>query len=175
MDVGSTRLDTAPLRVAYSAWFRLNDGLKRAVAGLTADRLALQPSPAQWPLWASVGHLCCQRVFWLCDFAGEPGKETTPFTNAAFHCPGDDDLENVLSAEQLVSALDTTFAVVERVLDTWTVESLAAVIRRPDFGPDWVMGRGLLLSRTFAHDVWHAGQVSQVLSSNGLPRIDVWS
>lgn len=175
MTENASESTTSPLRATFATWPRLNASLRETVLRLTPAQLALQPSPSQWPLWATVGHLACQRVFWLCDFAGEPGKETTPFTNAAFHCPGDDDLENVLSAEQLVSALDTTFAVVERVLDTWTVESLAAVIRRPDFGPDWVMGRGLLLSRTLAHDVWHAGQVSQVLSSNGLPRIDVWS
>ena len=174
MDVGSTRLDTAPLRVAYSVWFRLNDGLKRAVAGLTADQLALQPSPAQWPLWASVGHLCCQRVFWLCDFAGAPGADTTPFTNAAYDCPGDDDLENVLSAERLVAALDSTYRIVERCLDTWSASALEETIARPDFGPDWVTRRGEVLQRVYNHDVWHAGQVSQTLAANGLPRLEVW-
>ena len=48
-------------------------------------------------MWATVGHLACQRVFWLCDFAGDPGAETTPFTNAVYHCPGDDDLDHVLT------------------------------------------------------------------------------
>ena len=28
--------------------------------------------------------------------AGEPGAETTPFPNAGYDCPGDDDLEHVL-------------------------------------------------------------------------------
>ena len=37
-------------------------------------------------------------MFGLCDVAGEPGAETTPFTNASYDCPGDDDLEHVLSA-----------------------------------------------------------------------------
>ena len=65
----------------------------------------MTPSPDRWPMWATVGHLACQRVFWLCDFAGEPGAETTPFTNAGYDCPGDDDLDHVLGAEALVEAL----------------------------------------------------------------------
>jgi hypothetical protein len=44
-------------------------------------------------------------VFWLCDFTGEPGAETTPFTNAGYDCPGDDDLEHELSGEALAGHL----------------------------------------------------------------------
>jgi hypothetical protein len=51
-------------------------------------------------------------VFWLNDFAGEPGAETTPFTTAAHDCPGDDDLEHVLTPDALVGALDSTFRIV---------------------------------------------------------------
>jgi len=78
-----------------------NQRLRDIVAAMTQEQLAIQPSPDRWPLWATVGHAACQRVFWLCDFAGEPGAETTPFTNATYNCPGDDDLEHVLSADAL--------------------------------------------------------------------------
>lgn len=163
-----------PIRPFYSSWPRFQEGLIRAVGGLSDEDLALRPSADAWPLWATIGHLACQRVFWLCDFAGEPGKDTTPFPNAAHYCPGDDDLVNVLNAEQLMHALTVTFRVVERCLDTWTAASLGEVIRRPEFGPDWVMGRGEVIQRVHDHDVWHAGQVSQTLSANGRGRLGVW-
>lgn len=83
---------------------------------MTDEQLALRPAPERWPIWATVGHAACQRVFWLCDFAGEPGAETTPFTNATYNCPGDDDLVHVLNVDQLVEALDTSFRIVERCL-----------------------------------------------------------
>lgn len=175
MTENASESTTSPLRAAFATWPRLNASLRETVLRLTPAQLALQPSPSQWPLWATVGHLACQRVFWLCDFAGEPGADTTPFTNAAFDCPGDDDLENVLGPEELAAALDSTFAIVERCLDTWEVGSLPESIRWPEFGPDWVMGRGEVLGRTFAHDVWHAGQLSLTLSAHGLGRVDVWS
>lgn len=162
------------LRSMYAPWIRLNDALALAVSGLSPEQLATQPSPSQWPLWATVGHLACQRVFWLCDFAGEPGAESTRFTNAAYNCPGDDDLETVLGPDELVEALYSTIAIVEHCLDTWTIGSLEETISRPTFGPDWAMPRGVLLTRTHQHDAWHTAQVSQTLSANGWGRIDVW-
>ena len=82
------------IRPAYRMWPEYNQRLRDVVAAMTEEQLAIRPSPDRWPIWATVGHTACQRVFWLCDFAGEPGAETTPFTNAAYDCPGDDDLDH---------------------------------------------------------------------------------
>ena len=79
------------IRPAYSAWPDFNRRFRDVIAAMTDEQLAIQPSPDRWPLWATVGHVACQRVFWLCDFAGEPGAETTRFTNAGYDCPGDDE------------------------------------------------------------------------------------
>ena len=87
------------IRAAYSAWPEYNQRLRDVVASMTDDQLAIQPAPERWPLWATIGHAACQRVYWLCDVAGEAGAETTRFTNAGYDCPGDDDLEHVLSPD----------------------------------------------------------------------------
>ncbi len=163
------------IRSAYGAWSKLNVGLRDIVSGLSAEDLLTRPSSDRWPIWATVGHLACQRVFWLCDFAGEPGKESTRFTDAAFDCPGDDDLVNVLGPKELAEALDSTYRIIDRCLDTWTLDRLDDVLRRPEWGPDWVHSRGSVLQRVFAHDAWHAGQVSLILGMAGLPQPDVWS
>lgn len=162
------------LRAAFGSWPRLNRELRDAVAPLSDADLAQSLGPGRWPLWAVVGHLACQRVFWLCDFAGEPGAETTPFTNATWSCPGDEDLVNVLSAEQLVDALDSTFAVVERVLDTWTFASLDDVIDHSDWDSDWVHSRGFVIDRVHAHDLWHAAEANEILTGIGRAPIDPW-
>ena len=167
-------MTTSTIRPAYSLWPQHNQAIIEVISGLSPAQLSIRPSPERWPLWATVGHLACQRVFWLGDFAGVPGKEETPFTNAAFNCPGDDDLETVLGPADLVAALTTTFRLIDTCLDTWTVESLAEEIRRPDFGPDWVKTRGEVVQRVYSHDVWHAGQVAQTLGINGLPKVDIW-
>jgi hypothetical protein len=162
------------IRPAYDSWPDLNRRLRGVVASMTDEQLALRPSPERWPLWASVGHLACQRVFWLCDFAGEPGAETTPFTNAGYDCPGDDDLEHVLGPDQLAEALDTTFGIVERCLDRWTLEMLAEEIGRPESDGSRVHSRGWVIQRVFAHDVYHCSELNETLGRAGLPQVDLW-
>ena len=165
---------TASLRAAFSQWPAYNAKLRDAVAAMTDAQLASQPTPDRWPLWASIGHLACQRIFWLCDFAGVPGAETTPFTNASYNCPGDDDLEHVLSAADLAAALDSTFRIVERCLDTWTPESLETVISHPEWNDDRVHTRGFVLERVFAHDVYHVAELNESLGRAGLPIVDIF-
>jgi uncharacterized damage-inducible protein DinB len=162
------------IRPAFSKWPDYNRRLRELVAALTDEQLAIRPSSERWPLWATIGHAACQRVFWLCDFAGEPGKETTPFTNAAYNCPGDDDLEHVLSADALVAALDSTFRIVDGCLDRWTLAMLTEEIRRPDWDDSWVHTRGAVIQRVFSHDIYHAAELNEALGIAGLPQVDLW-
>jgi hypothetical protein len=162
------------IRTAYSKWPEYNRRLRDVVGGLTNEQLALRPSAERWPLWATIGHTACQRVFWLCDFAGEPGADTTPFTNAGYDCPGDDDLEHVLDAGQLVAALDSTFAIVEACLDRWTLDMLGEELRRPEWDESWAHTRGAVIQRLFSHDAYHCADVNTTLGANGLPQVDLW-
>ncbi|MCU0477810.1 MAG: DinB family protein [Chloroflexi bacterium] len=162
------------IRRAYDSWSRHNRRLRDVVAAMTDEQLAIRPSPERWPIWATVGHIACQRVFWLCDFAGEPGAETTPFPDAAHNCPGDDDLEHVLNADELVEALDSSFRIVEACLDRWTLDMLGEELRRPEWDETWVHARGWVIQRVFAHDVWHCAELNETLGMAGLPQIDPW-
>ena len=162
------------IRAAYRMWPEYDRRLRDVVAAMTEQQLATKPSPDRWPIWATVGHTACQRVFWLCDFAGEPGAETTPFTNAAFDCPGDDDLDHPLEAEALVRALDSSFSIVERCLDRWTLDMLDEMIHRRWGTEERVHDRGWVLQRVFAHDVYHCGELNEILGAAGLPQIDLW-
>jgi hypothetical protein len=162
------------IRPAYSSWPAIDQALRDVVTELTPAQLAIQPTPERWPLWATIGHLACQRISWLCGFLEEPGAETTPFPDALYSCPGDEDLEHVLGAESLGAALTSTFGIVERVLDTWTVEMLDEVVRRT-FGTDeWVHTRGFVIQRVFAHDISHITEVNEILGRAGLRQVDLW-
>jgi hypothetical protein len=163
------------VRPAFESWPRVNQALRDAVAAMTPDQLAMQPAPDRWPLWASIGHLACQRVFWLCDFAGAPGADTSPFPDAGFNCPGDDDLEHVWGAADLGDALDATFGIVEHCLDTWTLDSLGEIISHPEWGEhDRRHPRGWVLTRVWGHDLWHIGELNEVLPKLGLPLMNPW-
>lgn len=165
---------TASIRAAYSKWPDYNRRFRDVVIALSEEQLSIRSSEEGWPLWATIGHAACQRVFWLCDFAGEPGAETTRFTNAGYDCPGDDDLEHVLDAGELADALDSTFRIVEATLDRWTVDMLADELRRPEWDESWVHTRGAVIQRVFSHDVYHIADVNGILAGAGLPQVDLW-
>jgi hypothetical protein len=161
-------------RAAFPSWPDQHRRLRDRVAALTEEQLAIRPSPDRWPLWASIGHLACQRVFGLCDVAGAPGAAESPFPNAGFDCPGDDDLEHVWGRDELVDALDRTFAIVAWCLDNWTLEALEEVVVHPD-DPDRTRPRGVSLQRTYAHDIWHIAELNEALGAAGLEQIDLWN
>src|SRR5213593_1526176 len=162
------------IRSAYSMWPQYNRRLRDVVAAMTEDQLAIRPSPERWPIWATVGHTACQRVFWLCDFVGEPGAETTPFTNAAYNCPGDDDLDHPMNGDELAEALDSSFRIIENCLDRWTADMLTDELHRRMGREEWVHIRGSVLQRLFSHDTYHCGELSQTLGITRLPQIDLW-
>ena len=80
----------------------------------------------------------------------------------------------MLDAEQLVAALDSTFAIVERVLDTWTLPSLAETIDHGEEDGHRVYSRALIIDRVHSHDLWHAAEANEILTAMGLPPIDPW-
>jgi hypothetical protein len=163
------------IRPAFSVWPTYNRRLTEYVAAMTQEHLAICPAPQRWPLWATIGHAACQRVFWLCDFAREPGAEMTPFTDAANDCPGDDDLEHVLSAEHLAEMLTSTFRIVEQCLDGWTPDMLSEEISHPEWDETWTHTRGWAIQRVFSHDVYHVAELNGSLAAAGLRQIDLWS
>lgn len=162
------------VRAAYDRWPQYNRRLRDVIGAMSPTELALRPSADRWPIWATVGHTAGGRVYWLCEVVGEPGVETTPFEKVAEE-GWEDDLGHPRDADELVRALDTTFAIVERCLDRWTMGMLADEIRREYAGTVQVHTRGSILQRLFSHDAYHCGELSQTLGILGRPQIDLWA
>ena len=162
------------IRPAYSNWPRYQASLRDAVAVLTPEQLAIQPTPERWPLWATIGHLACQRVSWLCGFLDEPGGDATPFPDALYRCPGDEYLEPAIDAPELVLGLESTFRVIEGVLDRTTLSSMDELIVRDFEGDIWRHTRGSVIQRVFVHDVTHIEELNEAFSRAGLPLISLW-
>lgn len=163
----------------YAGWHLANQSLIAAIAPLSADQLALPVGSASWPIWASVSHLAGTRVYWLCHVFGEPGMETTPFTDPTLGW--EDDLAHPRRADELVHALTSTWGIVDRVLTTWTPESLGREARRKVQSGVQVHTRQSVLMRMITHDAFHCGEIALTLGSNGLSGtspngpIDMWA
>jgi uncharacterized damage-inducible protein DinB len=162
------------IRPFFDMWPQYNRRLRDVIAAMSDDQLAMRPAPDRWPIWATVGHTAGTRVYWLCDILGQPGAETTPFANAGGY-GWEDDLGHPRGATELAGALDSTFALVERALDTWTPAMLADEFHRRAGDRDAIHLRGEVVQRKFSHDAYHCGELSQTLGIAGLPQIDLWA
>jgi uncharacterized damage-inducible protein DinB len=162
------------IRLFYDRWPQYNRRLTEVIGAMTDEQLAIQPSPERWPIWATVGHTAGTRSYWLCAVLGEPGAEATPWPDPTDGVGWEDDLDHPRSAGELVMALDTTFAIIDRLLDRWTPEMLSDEVDRVYGDQRQLHSRASILQRMFTHEAYHCGELSQTLGINDLPQIDLW-
>ena len=157
----------------FEGWAKVQTRLTHGVARLGPEALALTASDETWPVWAIVGHVAGARVYWLCTVFKEPGLETTPFTDPAVD-GWEDHLDVPRRAEELVAALDSSWRIVQSCLDRWTPEGLSATFDRATPSGMQHHTRSSVLTRLVMHDSFHCGEVSMILSRNGLESMDPW-
>ncbi len=161
------------VRGFYDRWPQYERRLTDTVASLTEDQLALRAAPDHWPIWAIVAHLAGTRVYWLCHVLGEPGAESTPFSDPDGE-GWEDDLAHPRSADELVAALRSTFAIVEGALDRWTPEMLDETFERRFGDERQVHTRASVLQRLLTHDAYHDGEIAIAMGANGLDPVYIW-
>ena len=161
------------IRAFYDRWPQYERRLVETVGTLTDDQLALRPSPDHWPIWAIVGHLAATRVYWLCHILGEPGADSTPWPDRSDQ-GWEDDLSRPRSATDLVGALDSTFAIIDGVLDRWTPEMLGEEFERFFREERQVHTRTSVLQRLLTHDAYHDGELAVALGSHDLEPVYIW-
>jgi len=161
------------VEAVYEGWRRVQDRLDARLPGMSDEQLSLRASAESWPVWAIVAHIACTRVYWLCSVCGEPGIESTPFTDPANE-GWEDRLDVPRGAGELLMALRSSWAIVDSSLTGWTPEMLQVAFTRTRNGEVQHHTRHSVLTRLVMHDSFHAGEVSLLLGLNGLPSLDPW-
>lgn len=154
----------------YYGYERIARRLVDGIRDLDAETLAL--GPEGWPIWAIAAHVAGTRVYWLCEMAGEPGRESTPF--AASDGGWEDHLDQPRSAGELVNALETTWPIVARALDNWTEPMLSEKFERRWGEAIQSHSRASILTRLATHEGYHVGEISAILGIHGRPAMDPW-
>ena len=162
------------IRLFYDRWPQYNRRLTDIVGAMSDEQLAIRPAPDGSPIWATVGHTAGMRVYWLCVVLGEQGAETTPFDDPTSGVGWEDDLSHPRSAAELVEALDTTWAIIDRCLDQWTPAMLQESVERFYGEERQIHSRSSILQRILTHEAYHCGELSQTLGIAGLRQIDLW-
>ncbi len=167
------------LQTVYGDWRLYNDIVVEALRTMPADELSLRApskdptSSTSWPIWAIAAHTAGVRVFWLCTVLGVPGAEETPFGDPAGN-GWEDDLDHPRSANELLTAWTTTWAVVERAMDLWTPDTLDVLVATGSGDAVRHFTRRSLLLRLITHEAYHVGEIALIQGINGRPSIDLW-
>ena len=161
------------IRLFYDRWPQYNRRLVETISPLTTEQLALQAQPEHWPVWAIVGHLAGTRVYWLSTVLGEPGWEATPF-RVGQEEGWEDDPAHPRSAAELVEALESTYAIVDRVLDAWTPEDMEVAFDRWYGDIHQSHTRTSVLQRLLTHEAYHDGEIALALGAHHLDPVYIW-
>lgn len=158
----------------YDGWRFANERLIDRIGALSPEQLALRAAPHLWPIWAITAHTAGVRPYWLCQIFKEPGAERTPFADPNGE-GWEDDPTHPRQASELVSALRSTWTIVEDCLGRWTPTMLQDEFRREINGQIQIHTRQSVLIRLLTHDAYHCGEIAQALGMHGLPEVDIWS
>jgi uncharacterized damage-inducible protein DinB len=158
----------------YDGWRKHNGRIVDAIRSLSDEQLKLRATPTYWPIWAIAAHTAGARVYWLCGVFKEPGAETTPFTDPLSGAGWEDDESTPRASTEVVTALESSWAIVERCLNTWTLSMLNDEFPREIGGKTQIHTRQSVLMRLITHDAFHAGEMSEILGIHRLPEIDLW-
>ena len=170
---------TGSIAPFYGDWQLYNDLVVEALRGMSAEDLALVATPADpsssthWPIWAIAAHTAGTRAYWLCTVIGEPGIEATPFAELG-DAGWEDDLDHPRTAQELVTAWTSTWAIIERALATWTLDDLDVTVARPSGERTLHLTRRSLLIRLMVHEGYHAGEIAVIQGIHGRPELDLW-
>jgi uncharacterized damage-inducible protein DinB len=141
---------------------------------LSDEQLKLRARPGYWPIWAIAAHAAGARVYWLCGVFKESGAETTPFTEPLSGVGWEDDESRPRGSGELVTALESSWKIVERCLERWTPAMLGDEFTREIDGKVQKHTRQSMLMRLISHDAYHAGEISLILGMHGLSEIYLW-
>src|SRR6202022_3611718 len=167
----TTQNSVAPF---YDGWRIAQDRLVERISSLSPEELELRAAPHLWPIWAITAHTAGVRPYWRCQICKEPGAERTPF--AGFTDEGwEDDLSHPRAAGELVSALESTWAIVEDCLERGAPEMPQVSSPRETNGTIPIHPRQSVIMRLLTHDAYHCGEIAQALGMHGLPEVDIWS
>jgi uncharacterized damage-inducible protein DinB len=157
----------------YEGWQKVQSHLVRRLPELTDEDLALQGAHGSWPIWATLSHLAGARVYWLCGVFKEPAGELTPY----YRDDGmgwEDEPDHPRGVNEVLPALESSWRIVQAVLERWTPEMLSESFPRPWGEQVQHHTRHSVVTRLVMHDSYHCGEVSLILGEHRRDTLDPW-
>jgi uncharacterized damage-inducible protein DinB len=167
------------LAEVFDGWNGYQTSLVNAVSPLSREQLVWQPKSNLRSIGYMTRHISLGRITWFARM-GAPGSDE--LVNRIDQWETDDDgnqdiVEDAIAitedASELVTWLELTWQMIDKVLTTWTVSDLAQTYRHTWNGKTYAVSRQWTLWRILSHDVHHGGELSLMLGLQGLEAFEL--
>jgi len=156
------------LSFVYEGWEGFNRSIVNAVAELTSEQLAFRATPDMRSAEEVAWHIADGRVDWFIRLDA-PGSSELAATIKARDGKPPVDYTNA----DLVAWLNRTYEMVEATLAQWTVDDLDVTFEQPYQGKVYAVSRQWVIWRIMAHDIYHGGQLSEILAMQGVVPLEL--
>lgn len=161
------------LSFIYKGWDIHQRHLVKAITPLSPEQLTLRAAPQLRTLGELAAHIIAVRARWLSLDLREGGTLITPFMSWDGWSPQPErEVPPVRTASELVSGLETTWQVLQEVLDRWSVADLEEIFP-PTYPEEESFTRQFVLWHLIEHDLHHGGELSFTLGMHGLKGLDL--
>jgi uncharacterized damage-inducible protein DinB len=154
---------SAGLSFVYDGWDGFHRSIVNAVADLTPLQFTFRASPEMRTVGEVAWHIADGRVDWF----------------RRIDAPGHADLQAEIEkrkgsppesfdAAELVAWLNRTWEMVAATLAQWTVDDLSVAYHHTYQGKVYAVSRQWTIWRIMAHDIYHGGQLSEMLAMQGI-------
>ncbi|HEY3280681.1 MAG TPA: DinB family protein [Armatimonadota bacterium] len=165
---------SASLKRVYEGWEGFNTSLVHAVELATPEALDHRLTPDSRSAREVFLHIAMGRIGWFLRMDA-PGcaelAEKVPAGAWRTDSIGNRHIDEAVigkSPGELVRWLQDSWAMVDRTLTEWTVDDLWQTRPYTYFGKTYALSRQWILWRIQCHDIYHGGQLTLLLGSQGI-------
>ncbi len=159
-------VENALISTIYQGWHTYQETLMKAIAPLSAEQLSLRAASDLRSVREIAAHMIGARARWFNWMEGTDAFK--PFVR------WDSSEAKVWSAKEIVEGLEATWSAMQEAIGRWTPRDWEQTWPGDvaDGDPE-VITRPFVIWHLIEHDLYHGGQISTTLGTQGLPTLEL--
>ncbi|HEX9070110.1 MAG TPA: DinB family protein [Ktedonobacterales bacterium] len=153
----------------YPGWDTFQDLLVKTIAPLTADQLDLRSAPRLRSVSENCRHIIGARGRWCHEILEIGGDESAGYGR------WDEPDMPPRTAAALATALQDSWRILRDALAAWGNADMdhSSPNPEPEPGQPDILTRRWVIWHLIEHDIFHGGEISQILGAHGLTGLDL--
>jgi len=167
------------LMSVYEGWDGYQKSIVLAVTPLTRQQLAWRPNANLRSVGELIRHIALGRLDWFLRIDAPGSQALAAQINAWEEDPHgnryvmDTAIPDPEDAAELVRWLEDSWKMIDRTIETWTVDDLKKTYRHTWRGNTYAVSYQWTIWRIMAHDIHHGGELAVMLGMQGLASFEL--